>query len=81
MAYFAFPGKYRWIWLLIASFGYYLSFILLFLGLLMCIVIVNFFLAQWLEKVALEKIRGALALIIPKRNRFIFYGFFGVTKI
>ena len=64
MAYYAFPGKYRWIWLLIASIGYYLSFIPLFLALLVGVVILNFFMAGGLAKAPAEKTRTAFILII-----------------
>ena len=64
MAYYAFPGKYRWIWLLIASVGYYLSFIPIFLALLVGVVIMNFFMAGGLAKVPAEKTKKAFILII-----------------
>lgn len=64
LAYYLFPGKYRWIWLLIASVGYYLSFIPIFLALLVGVVILNFFMAGGLAKASDEKTRTAFILII-----------------
>jgi alginate O-acetyltransferase complex protein AlgI len=46
-AYYFLPGKIRWIWLLLASLGYYLSFIPVFLLLLLIVIIANYFLAEW----------------------------------
>jgi D-alanyl-lipoteichoic acid acyltransferase DltB (MBOAT superfamily) len=63
-AYYVFPGKIRWIWLLIASIGYYLSFIPIFLHLLIGIAFVNFFLAKWLAKIPEERNNRSLLLII-----------------
>ena len=63
-AYYIFPGKIRWIWLLIASIGYYLSFIPIFLFLLIGIVFVNFFLAKWLAKIPEERNNRSMILII-----------------
>jgi len=45
IAYYVFPYRVGWIWLLLASVGYYLSFIPIFLLLLVGIVFVNYFLA------------------------------------
>ena len=64
IAYYIFPGRIRWIWLLIASIGYYLSFIPIFLLLLVGIVFVNYFLAKWLAKIPDERNSRLLILII-----------------
>jgi alginate O-acetyltransferase complex protein AlgI len=64
IAYYIFPGRIRWVLLLIASIGYYLSFIPVFLLLLIGIVFVNYFLARWLAKVSNEKSNSLLILII-----------------
>jgi D-alanyl-lipoteichoic acid acyltransferase DltB (MBOAT superfamily) len=49
--YYVFPRRIGWIWLLIASIGYYMSFIPIFLFLLAGIVFVNYFLSIWLAKI------------------------------
>lgn len=64
IAYYIFPGKIRWIWLLIASIGYYLSFIPIFLFLIIIIVASNFFLAKMLSKVPAGKKNQALTIIL-----------------
>lgn len=48
--YYLVKGRYRWIWLLAASVGYYLSFIPVFLPLLVVIIAVNYFLARGLAR-------------------------------
>ena len=48
IVYYIFPGKLKWLLLLLASIGYYLSFIPIFLLLLAVIVFVNYFMAIWL---------------------------------
>lgn len=53
--YYILPGKVRWLWLLIACIGYYLSFIPIFLVLLCAIILVNYFLARWLPKIPEDK--------------------------
>lgn len=63
-AYYVFPGKLRWIWLLIASIGYYLSFIPVFLLLLAGIAVINFFLAKWLATIPEERNNWSIVLII-----------------
>ena len=55
IAYYFFPGKSKWTWLLFASIGYYLSFIPVFLLLLALIVIINYFMAGWLAKIPEER--------------------------
>lgn len=64
IAYYFLPERFRWIWLLIASIGYYLSFIPIFLFLLAIIVIINFFLAKWLSRVPIEKVKRVWIFII-----------------
>ncbi len=64
IAYYIFPGRFRWIWLLIASIGYYLSFIPIFLSLLIVIVVCNFFLTKWLATVPAERKRQVLIMVI-----------------
>jgi alginate O-acetyltransferase complex protein AlgI len=63
-AYYIFPGRIRWIWLLVASIGYYLSFIPVFIFLLFCLAILNYFLARWLAKIPEEHNRGLLMTVI-----------------
>ena len=63
-AFYVFPGRIRWIWLLFASIGYYLSFIPIFMLLLIGIAFVNFFLAQWLAKIPEERSNRSMILII-----------------
>jgi len=62
--YYIFPRRIGWIWLLIASIGYYISFIPIFLFLLAGIVFINYFLSKWLAKIPEEKNTGTLILII-----------------
>jgi alginate O-acetyltransferase complex protein AlgI len=62
--FYVFPGKLRWVWLLIASTGYYLTFIPVFLLLLAGMVLVNYFLAIWLSKVHDKKADRSLIFII-----------------
>lgn len=62
--YYIFPGKNKWIWLLVASIGYYLSFIPVFMLLLGVIVLMNYFLAIWLAKIPDERSNGSLILIV-----------------
>ena len=64
IAYYIFPGRIKWIWLLIASIGYYLSFIPIFLLLLAGIVFINYFLAGWLAKIPEDRNSRLLFLII-----------------
>jgi D-alanyl-lipoteichoic acid acyltransferase DltB (MBOAT superfamily) len=62
--YYVFPRRIGWIWLLIASIGYYMSFIPIFLFLLAGIVFVNYFLSIWLAKIPEDKNTRVLILII-----------------
>jgi alginate O-acetyltransferase complex protein AlgI len=50
LVYYIVPFKIRWLWLLIASIGYYLSFMPLFVFLLFAIVFLNYFLSLWLGR-------------------------------
>jgi D-alanyl-lipoteichoic acid acyltransferase DltB (MBOAT superfamily) len=63
-AYYVFPRRFRWIWLLIASIVYYLSFIPVFSLLLIGLIFVNYFLAKWLAKLQDERSTRLLILII-----------------
>jgi alginate O-acetyltransferase complex protein AlgI len=63
-AYYFLPERIRWIWLLLASICYYISFIPVFLLLLGLIVPVNFFLAGWLARVPEKKSNASLFLIV-----------------
>lgn len=62
--YYFLPKKFKWIWLLLASIGYYLSFIPVFLFLIGGIVFINYFIAIWLAKQSEDKSNQILALII-----------------
>ena len=64
VGYYLFPGRIRWIWLLFASIGYYLSFIPVFIFLLSGLVFINFFLAKWLANIPEERNAGLFILII-----------------
>lgn len=64
LAYYILPRSIRWIWLLIASIGYYLSFIPIFIFLLSGLTFINYFLAKWLAKIPEEKNSGSLILVI-----------------
>lgn len=46
--YYIFPGRYKWICLLIASIGYYISFIPIYSLLLIGIIVINYIFAKWL---------------------------------
>ncbi len=63
-AYYIFPRRVGWIWLLIASIGYYLSFVPIFLLLLVGITFVNYFLAKWLAKLPEDRNNTLLMLVI-----------------
>jgi hypothetical protein len=58
------PGRFRWIWLLIASVGYYLSFIPIFLPLMAAIVAINYLMAKWMGKASRQNSRNRLIAII-----------------
>lgn len=62
--YYMFPSKRSWIWLLIASLGYYLSFIPVFLILLAGIVIINYFLSLWLAGIPEDRNSRPLIFIV-----------------
>jgi len=62
--FYVFPGKLRWVWLLIASIGYYLTFIPVFLLLLAGMVLINYFLAIWLSNFRDERADRSLFLIV-----------------
>ncbi len=62
--YYFFPERWKWICLLVASIGFYLSFIPIFIILLGLIVIVNYFLAKWLAKIPDGKSNLALFFVI-----------------
>jgi alginate O-acetyltransferase complex protein AlgI len=64
VAYYIFPKSTRWIWLLIASIGYYLSFIPIFIFLLSGLTFINFFLAKWLAKIPEGRTSGLFILVI-----------------
>ena len=63
-AYYIFPCRIRWAWLLLASLGYYLSFIPVFLILLGGIIFANYFMAKWLANIRDEKKGTFIALIV-----------------
>lgn len=46
LLYYALPGRWRWICLLVASAGYYLSFIPIFFVLLIILILLNYFLSR-----------------------------------
>jgi len=53
--YYILPEKFKWILLIIASIGYYLSFIPSFIFLLLFVVLINYFLSGWLARVTPER--------------------------
>ena len=63
-AYYLLPAKMRWCWLLIASIGYYLSFIPVFLGLVVVLALVNFFLSGQLAKAQGNRSQLLFAIIL-----------------
>ena len=62
--YYIFPGRYRWIWLLVASLGYYLSFIPIFLPLIIVVTISNFLFAKRLGTVSSNRKKKFLIIVI-----------------
>jgi D-alanyl-lipoteichoic acid acyltransferase DltB (MBOAT superfamily) len=64
IAYYVFPLRIRWVWLLIASIGYYISFIPVFILLLAGIILVNYSLAIRLARLPEENNTSFLTLII-----------------
>jgi alginate O-acetyltransferase complex protein AlgI len=79
ITYYVFPVRIRWIWLLIASIGYYLSFIPMFLLLLIGIVFVNYFLAKWLARTADEsKNRIFVFIVILNILILAFFKYFNI---
>jgi len=64
LAFYIFPKRIRWIWLLVGSIGYYLSFIPIFILLLGGLTFVNYFLAKWLAKIPEERTSGLFILAI-----------------
>jgi alginate O-acetyltransferase complex protein AlgI len=64
IAYYLFPLKFRWIWLLFASIGYYLSFIPVFLILLCTIAFINYLFSFWLARIPENRNGGFFALIL-----------------
>jgi D-alanyl-lipoteichoic acid acyltransferase DltB (MBOAT superfamily) len=64
VAYYLLPGRFRWVWLLIASVGYYLSFIPIFLPLMASIVAINYLMAKWLGKASPQNSRNRLIAIV-----------------
>lgn len=64
IAYYIFPVRIRWIWLLLASIGYYLSFIPVFIFLLSGLIFINYFLAKWLAKIPEERNRSLFIFVV-----------------
>jgi alginate O-acetyltransferase complex protein AlgI len=62
--YYLIPERFRWFVLLIASIVYYLSFIPVFLSLILFITLINYYFSRWLVKVPSEKSGSVLFLII-----------------
>ena len=50
MACYIFPARFRWVWLVLASVAYYISFIPIFFALIGVLVIGNYFGGRWLFK-------------------------------
>lgn len=64
VTFYIIPERVKWIWLLIASIGFYLSFIPIFIVLLVIIVIANFFFAKNLAKIPENKNQCPFIIII-----------------
>ena len=64
IAYYVFPAKTGWIWLLLASTGYYLSFVPAFLALLIPVVVVNYLMGLRLSVASAERKNRVLFLVI-----------------
>lgn len=79
LAFYIFPGRIRWIWLLIASVGYYLSFIPIFILLLGGLTVINYFLAKWLAKIPEE--RNSVLFIVAILVNLLVLSFFKYFNI
>lgn len=71
IAYYLLPLKFRWIWLLIASIGYFLSFIPVYIFILLAIVLLNCFLGSWQSQRIDYKRNQSLIFICSPRWRVI----------
>jgi D-alanyl-lipoteichoic acid acyltransferase DltB (MBOAT superfamily) len=63
LAYYICPARFRWLWLVLASVAYYLSFIPIFFALIGVLVIGNYFGGRWLFR-ANERGNGKQVLTI-----------------
>jgi|WetSurMetagenome_2_1015567.scaffolds.fasta_scaffold03523_5 alginate O-acetyltransferase complex protein AlgI len=63
-AYYIFPSRIKWIWLLVASIGYYLSFVPIFIFLLIALAFLNFILAKSLARSSEEGSKSYFILIL-----------------
>jgi len=79
LAFYIFSPRIRWIWLLIASIGYYLSFIPVFIFLLLGLTVTNYFLANWLAKVPDE--RKTVLLIVAITGNLLVLSLFKYFNI
>jgi alginate O-acetyltransferase complex protein AlgI len=61
-AYYILPDRFRWIWLLTASVGYYVSFIPVFIFLMLTLALLNFYMAKHLS--ALQEGNRSVYMII-----------------
>jgi len=64
------PARLKWVWLLLASIAFYLSYIPVFIILLVFIVLANYFLAKWLAKVP-ENLSSLIFFLIIAINLII----------
>jgi D-alanyl-lipoteichoic acid acyltransferase DltB (MBOAT superfamily) len=63
LAYYICPARFRWLWLVLASVAYYLSFIPVFFALIGVLVVGNYFGGRWLFR-ANERGNGKQALTL-----------------
>ncbi|MEI6437062.1 MAG: hypothetical protein WCP32_19735, partial [Bacteroidota bacterium] len=69
LAYYLCPARFRWVWLVLASVAYYLSFIPIFFALIGVPVIGNYFGGRWL----LEANERGVDKLIYANFTFILY--------
>jgi D-alanyl-lipoteichoic acid acyltransferase DltB (MBOAT superfamily) len=75
LAYYICPARFRWLWLVLASVVYYLSFIPIFFALIGVLVIGNYFGGRWLFR-ANERGNGKQVLTILVILNILILAFF-----
>jgi alginate O-acetyltransferase complex protein AlgI len=64
IAFYLFPVRIRWIWLLAASIFYYFSFIPVFVFLVAALALINYLMARWLAMLSEKQSGRVLSLVI-----------------